>query len=110
MFALWKKSYGKPKQNIKKQRHCFLDKDLYSQSYGFSGSHVQMWGLDHKEDRVMKNWFFQTSVLEKTLENPLESKEVQPAIPKENQPWIFIGKTDAAAEAPTLWPPDAKTE
>ena len=67
-----------------------------------------MWELDHKESQVSKNWCFWTVVLEKTLESPLDCKEIQPVIPKENPPWIFIGRTDAEAEAPILWPPDAK--
>ena len=62
----------------------------------------------HKESWVLKNWWFWTVVLEKTLESPLDCKEIKPVNPKENQPWIFIGRTDAEAEAPILWPPDAK--
>ena len=77
-------------------------------SYGFSSSHVKMWNLDHKEGWVPKNWYFWTVVLEKTLENPLDSEEIKPASPKGDQSWIFIGRTDAEAEAPILWPPDAK--
>ena len=79
-----------------------------SQSYGFSSSHVWMWELDHKESWAPKNWCFWTVVLKKTLESPLDSKKVQPINPKGNQSWIFIGKTDAEAEAPILWLPDAK--
>ena len=75
----------------------------------FSGSHVQMWELDHKEGRTLKNWCFWTVVLEKTLESPLDCKEIKTIDPKGNQPWIFIGKTVAAAEASILWPPDAKS-
>ena len=66
-----------------------------------------MWELDHKESWVLKNWCFQTSVLEKTLESPLDCKEIKPVHPKGNQSWIFIGRTDAEAETPILWPPDA---
>ena len=109
MFALWKKSYDKPRQCIKKQRHPFADKDSYSQSYGFSSSHVQMWEFNHKEGWTLKDWCFQTVVLEKTLERPLDSKEIKPVNPKGNKSWIFIGKTDAIAEAPIFWPPDAKS-
>ena len=87
---------------LKKQSHSG-DKGLSSQSYGFSSSHVQMWELDNKEGWALKNWCFYTTVLEKTLESPLEIKSVNP---KENQHWIFIGRTDAEAEAPILWPPD----
>ena len=77
--------------------------------YGFSSSHVWMWELDHKESWVLKNWCFWTVVLEKTLESPLDCKEIKPVNPKGNQSWIFIGRTDAEAEAPTLWPPDVKS-
>ena len=105
MLAPWKKSYEKPRQYIKKQKHHFADKGPYSQSYGFSSSHVKMWELDHKEGWVLKNWCFRTLVL-KTLESPLDCKEIKPVKPKGNQPWIFIGRTDAKAEAPILWPPD----
>ena len=106
--ACLKKSYDKHRQCIKKQRHHFAGKGLYSQSYGFSSSHVQMWELNHKESWAPKNWCFWTVVLEKTLESPLESKEIKPVIPKRNQSWIFIGRTDAEAETPILWLPDAK--
>ena len=74
----------------------------------FSSSHIQMWELDHKEGWVLKNWWFQTVVLERTLESPLNSKEIQPVNPKGNQPWMFTGRTDAKAETPIPWPPDAK--
>ena len=75
-----------------------------SQSYGFSSSNVWMWELDHKDGWALKNWYFQTVVLEKTHESPLGIKEIKPVNSKGNQPWIFIGKTDAEAEAPILWP------
>ena len=87
----------------------FADKGPYRQSYGFSSSHVWMWELDYKESWALKNWCFQTVVLEKTLESPLHCKEIKPVNPKGNQPWIFIGKTDAEAEAPILWSPDTKS-
>ena len=83
---------------------------LYSQSYGFSSSHVWMWELDPKEGWALKNWCFQTVVLEKTLESPLGSKEIKPVNPKGKQFWISIGKTDAKAEAPILWSLDAKCQ
>ena len=83
------------------------DKGLYSQSYGFSSIHVCMWELDHKESWTPRNWFW-TVMLEKTLESPLDWKEIKPVNPKRNQSWIFIGRTDAKAEAPILWPPDVK--
>ena len=79
-----------------------------SQSYGFSRSHVWMWELDYEESWALKNWCFWTVVLEKTLESPLDSKEIQPVNPKGNQPWIVIGRTDAETETPILWPPDVK--
>ena len=103
-----KKSYDKPRQHIKKQRHYFANKGLSRQSYGFPSSHVWMWELDHKEGWMMKNWCFCILVMEKTLECLLDSKELKPVNPKENQSWIFIGRTDAEAEAPILWPPDVK--
>ena len=81
-------------QHIKKQRYHFADKSLYNQSYIFSGSHVKMWELDHKEGWALKNWCFQTVV----LESPLDSKEIQTVDPKGNQPWIFIGRTDVKAQ------------
>ena len=105
----WKKSYDKPRQHIKKQRHYFANKGLYSQSYSFPTSHIWMWELDHKESWAPKNWCFWI-VLEKTLESFLDSKEIKPVNPKGNQPWIFIGRTDAEAEAPILWPPDVKSQ
>ena len=101
-------SYDQPRQHFKKQRHYFADKGLCSQSYGFSSNHVWMWVLDYKESWVSKNWCFWTVVLEQTLEGPLDCKEIQPVHPKGNQSWIFTGRTDAEAETPILWPPDAK--
>ena len=83
-------------------------KKVHSQNYGFSGSQERMWELDHKEGWVLKNWCFWTVVLEKTLESPLDCKEIKPINPKGNRPWIFTGKTDAEAEVPKLWPPDVK--
>ena len=106
MLPHWKKSYDKPRQHIKKQRHHFVDNGAYSQSYGFSSSHVWMWELDYKESWMLTNWCFWTVVLEKTLESPLDCKEIQPVHPKGNQSWVFTGRTDA--EAPILCPPDAK--
>ena len=98
-----------PGKCIKKQRYHFADIGLYSQSYGFSSSRVWMWELDHTEGWVPKNWCFWIVVLEKTLEIPLDCKEIKPVNPKGNQPRIFIGRIDAEAEAPILWPPDAKS-
>ena len=109
MLASWKESYDKSRYSIKKHIHHFANKGPYSQSYGFSSSHVQMWELDHKEVWVPKNWCFQI-VLKKPLESPLGSKEIKPVNPKGNQLGIFIGRTDAEAEAPILWPPDGKSQ
>ena len=97
-----------PREHIKKQRYYFANTGSYSKGYGFSSSHVWMWELDYKESWAPKNWCFWTVVLEKTLECPLEYKEIQPVHPKWNQSGIFIGRTDAEPEAPILWPPDAK--
>ena len=91
-----------------KQRHHFANKGLSSQSYGFSSSHRQMWELDHKEGWAPKNWCFWIVLLEKALESPLDCKEIQPVNPKGNQSWIFIGRTDAKAEAPVIWLLDAE--
>ena len=84
-------SYDQPRQHIKKQRHYFVSKGPSSQGYGFSSSHVWMWELDYKESWVPKNWCFWTVVLEKTLESPLDYKEMQPVHPKGDQSWVFIG-------------------
>ena len=86
----------------------WANKGLSSQSYGFISSRVWMWELDHKESWAPKNCCFWTVVLEKTLESSLYCKGIKPISPKGNQSWIFIGKTDAEAEAPILWSPDAK--
>ena len=93
---------------ILKSRDITLPTKVCLVSYGFSSSHVWMWELDHKESWVQKNWCVWTVVLEKTLENPLDCKEIQPVNPKENQSWMFIGRTDAETEAPILWPHDVK--
>ena len=82
---------------------------LRSQSYGISSSHVRMWELDHKEAWGFKNWYFLIVVLEKTLKVLSDCKEIQPVNPKGNQSWIFIGRTEAEAETPILWSPDAKS-
>ena len=79
-----------------------------SQSYGFSSSHVWMWELDHKESWAPKNWCVWSVNLEKTLESPLDCKEIQPVHPKGYQSWVFIGRTDAEAVTPILWPPHVK--
>ena len=97
-----------PDSILKSKRHYFANKCPSSQSYGFSSSHVWMWELDYKESWAPKNWCFWTVVLKKTLESPLDCKEIQPVHPKGNQSWIFIGRTDAEAETLILWPPDLK--
>ena len=88
---------------------ALLTKVLMVKSYGFSSSHVWMWEMDHKEGWALKNWCFRTVVLEKTLESPLDCKEIKPVSTKRNQSWIFIGRADAKAVAPILWPPDVKS-
>ena len=108
MLAPWKKSYDKPRQHIKKQRHYFANKVPSGENYVFSSGHVWMWEWDHKERWALKNWSFWTVVLEKTLESPLACKEIQPVHPKADQSWMFIGRNDAEVEAPILWPPDVK--
>ena len=108
MLAPWKESYDKPRQHIKKQRHHFSDKGSYSQSYGSSSSHIWMWKLDQKEGWALKNSCFWAVVLESTLESPLDSEEIKPVNAKGNQSWKVIGRTDAKAETPALWPPDVK--
>ena len=91
-----------------KQKHHFANNGQYSQSHGFSSSCVRIWELDHKEVWALNNWCFQIVVLEKTLESPLDCKEIKSVNPKGNQSWIFIRRTDAEAETPILWPPDGK--
>ena len=107
MLAPWKKICDKPRQHIKKQRHYFANKGLYSQSYVFVVINEWVWELNHKEGWASKNWYFQIVVLEKTLESSLDCKEIQPVHTKGNQSWIFIGRS--GAESPIFWPPDAKS-
>ena len=94
--------------SILEKRHYFANRGPSSQGYGFSSGHVCIWELDYKESWVQKNWCFWTMVLEKTLESPLECEEIHPVHPKGNQSWIFTVRTDAEAETPILWPPDAE--
>ena len=108
-FSPWKKSYDQTRWHIKNQRHYFANKGLSSQDYSFSSSHVWMWELDCKESWAPKNWCFWTVVLEKTLESPLDCKQIQPVHPKGDQSGMFTGRTDVEAETPILWPPDAKS-
>jgi len=107
-MLLWRKAVTNL-DIILKNRHYFANKGTSSESYGFSSSHVWIWELDYKESWAPKNWCFWTVVLEKTLESPLDCKEIQPVNPKGNQSWIFIGRTDVEAATPILWPPDAKS-
>ena len=102
-LAPWNKSCDKPKQHIKKQRHHFAHQCLSSQSYGFSSSHIWMWELNCKEGWVLKNWCFQTVVLEKSLKSPLDFKEIKMINPKGKQTWILIERTEHGAEVPVLW-------
>ena len=95
--------YDQPRQHVIKQRHYFANEGPSNRRYGFSSSHVLVWELDCKE-----SWCFWTVVLEKTLESPLYCKEIKPVNPKENQSWMFIGRTDVEVDVPILWPPDAK--
>ena len=107
MLTPWKESYDQPRQHIQKQRHYFVNKGPSSQGYGFSTGHVWMWELDYKENWAPKNWCSWIVVLEKTLESPLDCKEIQWVHPKGDQSWVFIGRTDA--ETPIFWSPDAKS-
>ena len=107
-LALWKKSYDQFRQHIQKQRHYFANKGSSRQGYSFSSSQVWMWELNCKESWVKKNWCFWTVVL-KTLESPLDCKEIQPVYPKGDLSWVFAERTDVEAETPILWPPDAKS-
>jgi len=106
MLSPWKKSYEKPRQCIKKQSHYFASKGLSSQSCGFFSSHV--WMLGYKESWAPRNWWFWTVILKKTLESPLDFKEIQPVNSKGNKSCIFIGRSDVEAENLILWPPDTK--
>ena len=94
--------------SILKSRDITLPAKVSSQGYGFSSVHVWMWELDYKESWALKNWCFWTVVMEKTLESPLDFKEVQPVHPKGDQSWVFIGNTDVEAETPVLWLLDVK--
>ena len=89
---------------LKSRDITFVNKGPSSQSYSFSSSHVWICELDHKESWRTKNWCFQIVVIEKTFESPLDCKETKPVLPKRNQSWIFIGRTDAEAETAILWP------
>ena len=107
MLTSWKKSYDQPRQHIKKQRHYFSNKGSSSQSYGLSSHHVRMWELDYKESWAPKLMLLNCGIGEDSWEF-LGLQEIQPVCPKGNQPWIFIGRTDAEAETLIIWPPDVK--
>ena len=109
MLTPWKKCYEPPRQHVKKQRHYFANKGLSSQGYGFSSGRVWMWELDYKESWTLKNRWFWTVVLEKTLKSASDCKEIQPVHPKGDHSWVFIGRTDVEAETPILWPLDGKS-
>ena len=109
MIVSWQESDEKPRQCIEKPDITLLTKVHLVKATVFSSSHVQMWEMDYKESRALKNWCFWTVGLEKTLESPLDSKEIKPVNLRGNQPWIFIGRTDAEAEALIMWPPDVKS-
>ena len=109
MLPPWKESYNQPRHHIQKQRRYFVNKGPSTQGYSFSSSRVWMWELDYKESWAPKTWCFWTMVLEKTLQSPLDCKEIQLVHPKGNKSWIFIGRTDVEAETPILRPPDAKS-
>ena len=109
MFTPWKESYDQPRQHIQKQRHYFAIKGLSSLGYGSSSGHEWMWELDCEESWALKNWCFWTVVLEKTLESPLDCKEIQPVHPKGDQSWVFIGRTDVEGKTPILRPLHVKS-
>ena len=109
MLTPWKESYGQPRQHIKKPIHYFANKGPSSQGYGFSSGHVWMCELNCEESWAPKNCCFWTVVLDKILESTLDCKEIQLVYPKGDQSWVFIGRTDAEAETPILWPPHAKS-
>ena len=109
MLTPWKKSYDKPREHIEKQRHYFANKSLSSQGYGFPSGHVWMWELDCEESWVLKDWCFWSVVLEKTLESPLDCKEIQPVHSKGDQCWVFFGRNDVEAETLKTLATDVKS-
>ena len=98
MLTPWKETYVQPREHIKMQRHYFANKSPSSQGYGLSSGHGWMWELDYKGSWVSKNWYFWSVVLEKTLERPLDCKEIQPVHPKWDHSWVFIGRTNVEAD------------
>ena len=109
LYLLLRRKVMTKLDSIIKSTHYFPNKGLPSQSYGFSSGHVWVWELDYKESWAPKNWCFWTVVLEKTLESPLDGKEIKPVNPEGNQSWIFTGRADAKAETPIFWPPHVKS-
>ena len=109
-FSPWKKSYHQPRQIIKSRDITWPTKVCVIKAMVFFSSHALMSGLDNKKSWALKNWCLQTMVLKKTLKRPLDCKEIKPINPKENQPWIFIVRTDAEVEAWLFWPPDAESQ
>ena len=99
MIASWQESYDKPRQHIKKQKHHFADKGPYSQGYGLSSSHIWMWELEHKEAEYQRTDGFELWSWRKTIESPLDCKEIKPASPKENQPWILFAQMSNSNKA-----------
>ena len=108
-LAPWKDRYDKL-SILKSRAVTLLTKVPMVKAMIFSSSHVQMWELDHKVGWEVNNWHFWTVALEKTLQSPLDCKEIKPVNPKGNQPWLFIGRTDVEAEAPILWPLMQRTD
>ena len=108
MLAPWKESYDQPIQYIKKQTLLCQQRSIKSKLWLFQQSCTDV-RAGHKKDWVPKDWCLQIVVLEKTLDSPLDCKEIKPVNPNGNQPWIFVGRTDAEAETPILWPPDVKS-
>ena len=106
MFAPWKKTYDQPRQHIQKQRHYFTNRGPSSQSYGFSSGHVWMWDLDYKKAECQIIDAFELWCWRRLLRVPWTARRSNQSIL--NVSWVFVGRTDAAAETPILWPPDAK--
>ena len=109
-LLLGRKAMTNPDSILKSKDITLLTKVHLVKATVFPGSYIWMWELDYKESWALKNWCFWTVLLEKTLESPLNCKEIQPVHPKGNQSWIFIGRTDAKAETPAFWSPDAKSQ
>ena len=109
MTASWQENYVKPRQCVEKVRHYSADKGLNSQGYGLLSGHAQLWELHCKEDRALKNWCLQPVVLEKTLRVLWTARRSNQSILRE-KPQILIGRTDAEAEAPVFWSPDANSQ